>query len=605
MGIPVFDKLSNLVTGLGQTKDRNRHLTYGCPIITPDQLVNAYRGDWIARKAVNIPAFDMVRAWRNLQAEDTLIEAVEAEERRLQVRRKVKLAKQWERLFGGAALILGVDQGDASQPLRVESLGKGALQYIHVVSRYEISEGERDRDLLSPSFGHPLYYTLSGRTGTQARIHPSRVIRFGGCDVPEFGRTDTWGDSVLLAVDEAIKNAGLTAASIAGLVNEAKVDVYKVKGLSVNAKDEAWTQRMLARFALANDAKSNHNALIVDSEEEWEQKTLSFAQLPEILRLKMQIAAGAVDIPATRFLSQAPEGMNSTGESDTRNYYDRLSADQELDLRPSLEQLDAVMVRSAVGTMPDDYYWTFAPLWQLSETERATNFKMKADAARAIAGTGGASPPLMPIEALSDALVNTFVEDGSLPGLEAAIEEYGKLSEQDDETAEEEVEPAPRVAANDAAPRTLYVQRKLLNAPEFLAWARGQGFSSTLAADDLHVTVLFSRRPVDWMKMGDMWSGDSKGNVMVSPGGPRLVEPLGDKGAVVLLFSSTDLQWRHRSMIEAGASHDYDEYQPHVTITYEGKGLDLSKVEPYRGKLVFGPEIFEELNTDWSPTLSA
>jgi hypothetical protein len=46
-------------------------------------------------------------------------------------------------------------------------------------------------------------------------------------------------------------------------------------------------------------------------------------------------------------------------------------------------------------------------------------------------------------------------------------------------------------------------------------------------------------------------------------------------------------------------SHDFDEYQPHVTITYEGSDLDLSKVEPYRGELVFGPEIFAEVVDDW------
>ena len=81
-----------------------------------------------------------------------------------------------------------------------------------------------------------------------------------------------------------------------------------------------------------------------------------------------------------------------------------------------------------------------------------------------------------------------------------------------------------------------------------------------------------------------------------------MVEPLGDKGAIVLLFNSSELAWRHGEMVRNGASHDYPDYQPHVTITYSGTGVDLSKVEPYRGKLVFGPEIFEELNLDWSPS---
>lgn len=103
------------------------------------------------------------------------------------------------------------------------------------------------------------------------------------------------------------------------------------------------------------------------------------------------------------------------------------------------------------------------------------------------------------------------------------------------------------------------------------------------------------------MKMGESWNNNEKGEITIQPGGARLVEALGDKGSVVLLFNSSELSWRHRSMIELGASHDYPDYQPHVTFTYEGGDVDLSKVEPYRGKLVFGPEIFEELNTDWSP----
>ncbi len=361
------------------------------------------------------------------------------------------------------------------------------------------------------------------------------------------------------------------------------------------------------RLSLANQGKSISNALVMDAEEEWDQKQISFAQLPEVLQLYLQIAAGAADIPVTRLLGQSPAGMNSTGESDVRNYYDRLAAEQEVHLRPRLEKLDEVLIPSALGSRPAEIHFTFAPLWQISEKERADIFKIKADGARALAGNGGTSEPLMPIEALSDALVNTFIEDGSLPGLEAAIELYGKLSEQEEDEGDEEAALAPPVvpvAANDAEPRTLYVQRKLLNAADFIAWAKSQGFTTTTPADDLHVTVAFSRARVDWMKAGEAWTGDKDGKLTVNPGGARLVEQLGDKGAVVLLFNSSELAWRHEAIRrDAGASWDWPEYQPHVTITYSGGDLDLSKVEPYRGKLVFGPEIFEEINEDWTSRL--
>ena len=81
-------------------------------------------------------------------------------------------------------------------------------------------------------------------------------------------------------------------------------------------------------------------------------------------------------------------------------------------------------------------------------------------------------------------------------------------------------------------------------------------------------------------------------------GGARTVEPLGDKGAVVLKFTSPELQARWKQYRDAGASWDYDSYTPHVTLTYDGAGVDLSKVEPYTGPIDLGPEKQEPLNVD-------
>jgi HK97 family phage portal protein len=151
-------------------------------------------------------------------------------------------------------------------------------------------------------------------------------------------------------------------------------------------------------------------------------------------------------------------------------------------------------------------------------------------------------------------------------------------------------------------PRTLYVSRKLLNADEFLDWAKAQGFASTLAADDLHVTIAYSRAPIDWMLVGEEWAGaDGKGELIVAPGGPRAVEPIGQEGPVALKFASWALTRRNHEIREAGASWDWPEYQPHVTITYDAGSVDLSKVEPFRGSLRFGPEIFAEIDENWKP----
>jgi 2'-5' RNA ligase len=142
--------------------------------------------------------------------------------------------------------------------------------------------------------------------------------------------------------------------------------------------------------------------------------------------------------------------------------------------------------------------------------------------------------------------------------------------------------------------KTLYVSRPLKNAEVLMDWAAKQGFKKTIEEDQFHVTIAFSREKIDWDKL------EPQTEIMTVAGGKRLVEPLGDEGAVVLKFKSTFLPKRWQEIKDAGASWDYEGYTPHVTITYKGTDIDLSKVEPYTGELVFGQEVFTELDENWS-----
>lgn len=614
----VGDSLTNLVANLGTSRDKSAATAYALTLLDDASLLAAYKTSWLAKKSVVIPALDSVRAWREWQAKGSgqksrtaeerngQIGPIEAEEKRLNVKGKVLQAKVKARLWGGSAIMIGTGDNDLGQPLDVESVKKAGLRYLTVMSRRQLSAGEIDQDPQSEWYGAPKVYTLTSGTQAQLEIHPSRLVIFHGEQQvdEELGQAyQGWGDSVLQSTLDAIKQADATAANIASLVFEAKIDIIRVPNFMTNLADPAYRAKLIERYTLANTAKGINGTLLLDKEEEYETKQANFGTLPEVLDRFMQMASGAADIPMTRLFGMSPAGMNSTGESDLRNYYDRISAMQELEQGPAMQRLDECLIRSALGARDPDIHYAWKPLWGMSETEKATVFKTKADAARVIAGNGGTSEPLMPIEALSDALVNELVEDGSLSGLEAAIEEYGKLSEQEED--EEEVVaalPAPAkgeqpsagsaVAANDAAPRTLYVSRKLLNAKDVIRWAKAQGFETTLPAGDMHVTITNSKTPVDWFKMGSAWDEQ----LTIPPGGARMMEQFGD--ATVLLFSSNMLKWRHEEMVGNGASHDFDEYQPHVTISYGFKG-DLSQVEPYQGKLVFGPETFEEVDEGW------
>jgi hypothetical protein len=66
----------------------------------------------------------------------------------------------------------------------------------------------------------------------------------------------------------------------------------------------------------------------------------------------------------------------------------------------------------------------------------------------------------------------------------------------------------------------------------------------------------------------------------------------------MLHFDSKELTQRWQQICDAGASWDYSEYQPHVTISYNA--TNVGDIEPYTGQLVFGPERFAEIKEDWA-----
>lgn len=616
-----FDRLANLVTGLGGASDKKVGNAYVLSLVPVTELHAMYREDWLAAKVVDIIPNDMTREGREWQADGDAIELIEAVEKapRITLMQKVNKAMKLARLEGGAGIFMGIKGQDPAEELDLNRVDKDSLEYLHVLGQNDVTAGPLIKDVLSPYFDEPEYYEVrSAENGIQVRVHPSRIVRFVGAEILDRNarQSTQWGDSVLQKVYSAIQNATSSQEHIASLIPEMKTDIIYMPGLSKALQTEAGTKAVTDRFAYANTIKSMFRMVLLEGNgangdtaqgEKWEQKTISFAQLPELMQQYLKIAAGAADITLIRLLQDAPSGLGSNGESGLASYYDNIAARQRMELQPALNRLDEVLIRSATGGRDPGIYYTWRALYGLTEKEKAEVFKAKADAARVIAGNGGTSEPLMPIDALSKALVNELVEDGSLSGLEAAIEEFGYLDEQEDE--DEDVEAAVGEAANenapvdrrklvvakDAAPRTLYVSRKVTNAAAIIAWAKSQNFETTLEASDLHVTIAFSRTPVDWFAVGESWSPELK----ISAGGPRQMEQFGE--ATVLLFTASELRWRHEEMERAGASWDHPEYQPHITISYGFKG-DLSKVQPYQGPIVLGPELFAEVKEDWRAT---
>jgi phage-related protein (TIGR01555 family) len=422
------DKLTNFVSGLGMAgRDKAASAIWMVEELSDEQASAAYRQDWIARKAIDIPAYDATREWRAWQADKKQIEKIEATEKRLDLVRKTFCAISTARLFGGSAMVLGLDDASPELPINMKRVKKDGLKFIHVVPKGDLDCGEIITDLSDPYYGMPEYFTRKGVAGAtrmmeqELRLHPSRVIVFKGNEKPNFNFSNAqmmWGDSVLMAVGEAVQNSGSVQQAMAALVQEAKIDIINIPNLTDIVSTDKGQSDLTARFMYANSMKSIINTLVLDGEETWNRLQVNFAGMPEVLQIYLMITAAAVDIPATRFLSQDPKGLNATGEGDLRNYYDRVRSDQNLRMTPQLVTLDELIVRSSLGTYDEAIFYEWNPLWQMSEGDKADIAKKKAETANLDFTMG-----LIPNTALAKGRQNQLIEDGFYPGLDKALEE--------------------------------------------------------------------------------------------------------------------------------------------------------------------------------------
>ena len=421
----VQDGLQNLVANLGTEHDKAAHSTWFAPLISDVELATAYKGSWAAEKIIEIPADDACREWREWQADADQITQIEAEEARLAVQAKVRRALKLNRLYGGSAMLIG-DGGEPQEPLDPTRISKGGLRYLTVMSRRELAEGDIERDPQSEWYGQPKTYRINSEASGSLEIHPSRLVRFfgvGGGDaitLTENAAVNTaWGDSVLRAGWNTLRNAGTVEAAIASLIPEAKVDVIKVKDLMSRLANSEYEKRLIDRFRIAATGKSINNMLLLDAEEEYEQKTATFQGLKDILYAYLQVVSAVGDIPVTRFLGQTPSGLSSTGESDLRNYYDHVAAVQKLDIAPSLTILDECLINSALGSRPPEIHFNWRPLWQPTAKELAEIGDKLTQMIDRMATSGLWAP-----EVLAQTATNVLTEAGVTPGLEAAVKEF-------------------------------------------------------------------------------------------------------------------------------------------------------------------------------------
>ena len=345
-------------------------------------LDNAYRGSWICRMAVKAVAEDMCREGITLGSDmdpELLDKMYSAFNKKFIIWYKLVEAIGWGRLYvGGCAFIL-LDGQDMTQPLRIETVGKGQFCGLMPVDRWMLDPTVNDlvTDLRSLDLGLPKYYNIihDAPTAPRATVHHTRFIRFEGDDLPYYQRLseNMWGLSVLEPVFDRIMAFDSATTGTAQLVYRAHLRTYGIKGLrDIIGKGGKMLEALYEQVDMMRMWQSNEGITLMDNEDVFESTQYAFGGLDSVLIQMGQQISGALQIPLVRLFGQSPAGLNSTGESDLRMYYDGVRTQQERRLRTPLEKLIRIIARSEEVKLPDNFNFEFVPLWQLTAEQKAS-----------------------------------------------------------------------------------------------------------------------------------------------------------------------------------------------------------------------------------------
>ena len=349
----VLDAFSNSLFRLGWGSQSPLEATeYPLTRMTDNYaLLNSlYRDNWVVQNVVGLMVDDILREWYKPKGNITpeMQGELERLERQTRLRSRINEGLRWGRLYGGAAgLIMVKGQEDLSKPLDLDLVFPGSFEGLYILDRWQgitpnlslVFEGGEEV---------PESYSITdGQGRTVATVHNSRVVRFTGRDLPRIERQAElyWGESEVEALYKEVVAHDNVSANMAALTFQANVNTMEIKGLeqlfsigSGQAQQRFWNV-MQAQSVL----RSNFGTQLVEQGTKLTNTQYHFNGLKEVYESMCLNLCGASHYPMTKLFGRSPAGMNATGESDLKNYYDYVDSQREAKFRPALQKLLPVL----------------------------------------------------------------------------------------------------------------------------------------------------------------------------------------------------------------------------------------------------------------------
>ena len=272
-------------------------------------------------------------------------------------------ANKWKRLYGGGGLIINTS-GKPDQPLNIDDIPQGAELELYDADLWElnyafnvesVNEFENDEGTGTVKYN---YYGVP--------LNDQRVIRLSGKRAPALVRRQLrgWGMSelerLMMSINQYMKNQQCIFEGL----DEFKLDVYKFTGFN-EALATANEEQIAKKVREVNDNKNFQNAVVLDKEDDYVTKQITFSGLAEMVKEIRVGVACDLNMPITKLFGISSAGFNS-GDDDIENYNAMIESEIRQPLRTPLLKVLKIVCRILFGFIPEDLDFEYKPLRILS-----------------------------------------------------------------------------------------------------------------------------------------------------------------------------------------------------------------------------------------------
>ena len=364
---------------------------YDSGMLIPDyDLAEKYQYNGLFSKIIDRPAEEALKHGIEYNISDqTLADFLDDALDRLDWEEKATTAIRWARLFGGAVIVMLLDDGRGLE----EPVNWQDIRSVEELRVYERAIVQPDPNCYLT--GKAEYFDISSTYGGFFRVHRSRCLVFKNGSLPEYAAPQQyfyWGLPEYVRIRRDLSIALHTHQSAANMIDKSVQPVYKQRGLQSTLAGPDGDDKTLKRLLVLDASRGMMNSVAIDMDgEDYSFQTFQLSGASEILESTYSLLSAVTCIPQTILFGRSPSGENATGESDLENYYNFVEGIQKRMLKKNIRTLLKAVVQAGVydGSIAESQTIkpTFKPLWSLSEAEQATVELSKAQRAQATAQT--------------------------------------------------------------------------------------------------------------------------------------------------------------------------------------------------------------------------